>query len=1007
MSRNLNQIPTQATSILPSDKMYIARSPFGVTDDRYILGSDIIAQLASPLTTKGDLYGFSTVDARLPVAVGDGKILQVSSAAAVGLAYSTPTYPSASGTLGKLIISDGTNNVYSTSLWPNTVGVTGSIIISNGTSNIYSTSLWPNTVGTALHLLLSDGTSNVYSTPAYPNASVTSGKFIISDGTNYIASTSIMPNTVGAAGKIIRSDGTVNAYSTSTFADTYLINTILFAASANTIAGASLSSIIDASAGSTQGNILYRNATTWVVLAPGSAGQFLQTAGAAANVLWASGNSGTVTSFSAGTLSPLFTTSVANSTTTPALSFILTNAGANTYFGNATGGSAAPSYTAAGALTKTDDTNVTLTLGGAPTVSLLAATSLTLGWTGVLSLARGGTNANLTASNGGIFYSTASAAAILSGTATANQMLQSGSTAAPSWSTTTWPATSTAGRILYSTFNNVIGELTTTARAVLGSSSTSVPNWLALTDGQFVIGSTAGAPAAASLSAGSGISITPGSNSISIATTGAVVTPAALTKTDDTNVTLTLGGSPNTALVNAASLTLGWTGQLSIARGGTAVSSVTVAPAATAWAGWDANKNMSANSLIEGYTTTATAAATTTLVVGSTWQQFFTGSSTQTIVLPVTSTLVLGQSFYIVNNSSGNVTVNSSGANAIQVMAASTTLLVTCILTSGTTAASWAIEYVAAASGSALTNNHIFVGNSSNIATDVAMSGDATIVASGALTIANSAVTNVKMANMADQTIKGNVSGGAAAPSDLTKTQVLTMLGSTINQVNTQTITATGAFTYTPTVGTKYAIFELQAAGGASGSTTGAGASSACGGAGSAGGYLKLLVSGTTNLAAITGSVGAGGTVGASGNNPGNTGGSTTLVVNSGTTWTAGGGGGGGGQTAGAAAQAAGTPGTGGTNTTGTNGTLQLNIAGQNGSIGYSNAAVTTLSILPPQGGNSQLGRGGAISNAAATGIAGSGYGSGAGGGLNGSGSNQTGSAGQNGIVVITEFISV
>lgn len=44
---------------------------------------------------------------------------------------------------------------------------------------------------------------------------------------------------------------------------------------------------------------------------------------------------------------------------------------------------------------------------------------------------------------------------------------------------------------------------------------------------------------------------------------------AALTKTDDTNVTLTLGGTPTTALLTAASLTLGWTGQLSVARGGT------------------------------------------------------------------------------------------------------------------------------------------------------------------------------------------------------------------------------------------------------------------------------------------------------------------------------------------------------------------------------------------------------------------------------------------------------
>ncbi len=53
---------------------------------------------------------------------------------------------------------------------------------------------------------------------------------------------------------------------------------------------------------------------------------------------------GTVTTFSSGNLSPLFTTSVSNATTTPALSFSLSNAGANTVLGNVTGSSAAPSY---------------------------------------------------------------------------------------------------------------------------------------------------------------------------------------------------------------------------------------------------------------------------------------------------------------------------------------------------------------------------------------------------------------------------------------------------------------------------------------------------------------------------------------------------------------------------------------------------------------------------------------------------------------------------------------
>lgn len=57
--------------------------------------------------------------------------------------------------------------------------------------------------------------------------------------------------------------------------------------------------------------------------------------------------SGTVTSFSSGNLSPLFTTTVATATTTPALSFTLSNATANTVFaGPTSGGAAAPTFRA-------------------------------------------------------------------------------------------------------------------------------------------------------------------------------------------------------------------------------------------------------------------------------------------------------------------------------------------------------------------------------------------------------------------------------------------------------------------------------------------------------------------------------------------------------------------------------------------------------------------------------------------------------------------------------------
>jgi len=96
--------------------------------------------------------------------------------------------------------------------------------------------------------------------------------------------------------------------------------------------------------------------------------------------------------------------------------------------------------------------------------------------TGILPLPNGGTNANLTASNGGIVYSNASQMQILSGTATANQIILSGSSTTPSWSTATYPATTTINQLLYSSASNTITGLATVAAAVLTTVS-SVPTW--------------------------------------------------------------------------------------------------------------------------------------------------------------------------------------------------------------------------------------------------------------------------------------------------------------------------------------------------------------------------------------------------------------------------------------------------------------------------------------------------------------------------------------------------
>lgn len=146
------------------------------------------------------------------------------------------------------------------------------------------------------------------------------------------------------------------------------------------------------------------------------------------------------------------------------------------------------------------------------------------------------------------------------------------------WTNTqaTYPGSTNKNHILYSSANNTVGEISTQKNAVLVSDNQSTPQWSgSLSDGQIIIGKTNDLPAAANLTAGTGISITNGNNSITITNTApSTVTPAAMTRVDDTNVTLTLGGTPATSLLQAVSLTLGWTGQLGVSRGGTGASAV-------------------------------------------------------------------------------------------------------------------------------------------------------------------------------------------------------------------------------------------------------------------------------------------------------------------------------------------------------------------------------------------------------------------------------------------------
>lgn len=232
------------------------------------------------------------------------------------------------------------------------------------------------------------------------------------------------------------------------------------------------------------------------------------------------------------------------------------------------------------------------------------------------------------------------------------------------------------------------------------------------------------------------------------------------------NVTGTSNSSLATlsALTSASSLTIigtigtgVWQGTaIGIAYGGTGVASVTTTPTASSWAGWDANLNLSASNLIDGFTSTATGAATTTLTVASTSQQYFTGSTTQTVKLPVVSTLALGMQYIIQNLSSGTVTIESSGANTIQAMASNTQLIVTCIAVTGTGTASWSWSY------QAIQNS---LGGGGTV-TSVTFTGDGTVLSStpSSAVTTSGTVTGSLLSQAKNTGLFGPSSGSNAAP---------------------------------------------------------------------------------------------------------------------------------------------------------------------------------------------------------------------------------------------------
>jgi hypothetical protein len=207
---------------------------------------------------------------------------------------------------------------------------------------------------------------------------------------------------------------------------------------------------------------------------------------------------------------------------------------------------------------------------------LLRAVSLTFGWTGTLAVGRGGSGASTL--TGVLIGNGTSAFTGVAGTA--SQLLRRN-----------------AGNTAYEFFSgaNLTSSNDTNIQITLGGTPTgSLINAVSLTmgwTGQLAVGR--GGTGAATLT---GVVIGNGtSNMTAVAGTagqllrrntantayefrtlqGGDIAGSELTKSDDTNVTISLGGTPASALLQPVSLTLGWTGQLAVGRGGTGASTLT------------------------------------------------------------------------------------------------------------------------------------------------------------------------------------------------------------------------------------------------------------------------------------------------------------------------------------------------------------------------------------------------------------------------------------------------
>lgn len=201
------------------------------------------------------------------------------------------------------------------------------------------------------------------------------------------------------------------------------------------------------------------------------------------------------------------------------------------------------------------------------------------------------------------------------------------------------------------------------------------------------------------------------------------------------------------------------------------------------YANKDANNNVSANQFLQGSSYITTAGGTTVLTVASSYYQRFTGTLNQTVTLPDVTTLTLQTIYEIHNDSTGFITVQSSGLNTVFVLAPGTEASFSCISLTGATAASWEVDYT----GTIVTSGKNFIVN--NSVTLAGTDGTTITLPSSTSSLVPAGLATASGLTVTTGHLLGRNTAGTGAVEELTVSSGLKMTGTTLDITNSSYVT--------------------------------------------------------------------------------------------------------------------------------------------------------------------------------------------------------------------------